>query len=68
MHNKACAAPEMPAVVLDVSRFRKCFDKDSDFLDFATAVETMVRQLSCKLSEADSAGVSVEIKLEFENE
>lgn len=45
--------PDLPeaTITLDVSKFRECFKKDSDFIEFAKGCQEMLRQLRDKLQD-----------------
>ena len=54
--------PDMPTVILDVSQFQECFEKEADFINFVKTVQRMVENLTKKLSEHPNSPVKVKME------
>ena len=54
--------PDMPTVILDVSQFRECFEKESDFINFVKSVQRMIERLTKKLGEHPNSPVKVKME------
>ena len=54
--------PDMPTVILDVSQFQECFEKESDFINFVKVVQRMIENLTKKLREYPDSPVKVKME------